>query len=65
MNMDTLTPKPCPSCGVEAKVCDHPTLPGLFYVSCSNEIDCNDWPITQNHSSKEEAIAAWNKEETI
>lgn len=51
--------KPCPFCGSEAKPVFRDNL-NCHYVTCSNEEEC--WcGMTCPVSTKEEAIAIWNR----
>lgn len=51
--------KPCPFCGEEAVLEEHPNFPGEFRVKCTNIYHC---AIKQDQwDFKEGAIKAWNK----
>lgn len=54
------TPKPCPDCGTAA---DHIESNIGHYVFCPNE-DCKTRPCTRAKASEQEAIIAWNHDET-
>jgi len=56
------TLKPCPFCGVEARLLEGKTDFGLqaFRVSCSNH-NCSVSAYTVDFTSEKAAIAAWNK----
>lgn len=63
--METPEPIPCPICREHAAVCQDHAKPGHFYVGCSDEFGCPQWPVTHARPSREEAIADWNSGKTI
>ena len=51
---------PCPSCGHSAEI--KPAIArGKVIAQCSEQIDCDAWPMTAPHDTEEEAAAAWNR----
>jgi len=56
-------PKPCPHCGVDPVIKSSNVDLGhedVWFVGCSNELDCPVWPLTFLHPSATEAVDAWN-----
>lgn len=54
----------CPSCKVVAALRQNRRT-GLFFVECSNGIDCGEWPMTADQESPALAAAAWNNGQTF
>jgi hypothetical protein len=50
---------PCPFCGDEYNMDVEKRFDGDFFVECGN-MDCEVQPITNDFSTKKEAVAAWN-----
>lgn len=65
--METESPQPCPVCGAPAETGSYRLKRGGFvhYVTCSSEYECLERPVTNPHPTVAEAIAAWNRGETI
>ena len=58
--------KPCPHCGAAALIQRDPRPPrSLWFVACSNELDCPVWPVSHWYASVEAAVAAWNSNDVI
>ena len=63
--METEAPKPCPHCDRDAVLMRDGKSDAPFYVGCSNTMNCPVWPVGRPMPTEAEAIAAWNRDETI
>lgn len=51
----------CPECGAmpRTRPCQNAEFKDQFIAECSNGFDCDLWPITRPHPTREAARAAW------
>jgi hypothetical protein len=55
---------PCPKCGHPAEIISS-IARGKVVAQCSEQLDCDAWPMTSPYSTEEEAAAAWNRGEFL